>query len=620
MDPRLLRYYNQELQHVREMGAEFAAEFPKIAGRLRMESMEVADPYVERLLEGFAFLTARLQLRMDAEFPRFTQRLLDVLYPNFLAPVPSMLIAHVHPKLGDQALAAGVTLPKGTKLRGRSAASQTPCVFTTGSALTLWPVEISRATYFTHAADLPAAATLPRSAGGVRIRLRCAPGMDFGSVRWQDVRLCCSGSDAVAYRLHELVTEHAVGVLVRGPSRDGPTEILPASSVEAIGFDDGDALLPVTHRGFAGYRLLQEYFALPQRFLFFDLRRAGAALQRIGGNEAEIIVLLGRGDPSLLQSVDASSLALHCVPAVNLFEHRCDRIHISPQTHDFHVVPDRMRPMDYEIHTVLEVTGFGAGSAGERRFEPLYGAFHGGERLHPAYFSVQREPRMLSPGQKREGARSSYVGTEVFVSIVDSAEAPYSGDLRQLAVHALCSNRDLPLHLVATQGTRELQLDASAPVTSVHVLRGPSRPQPAVREASAAWKLINQFSLHHLSLTNNSPELGAAALRDMLRLYLPEGDAAAGRQVEGIRSVRSTDTVRRLPLPGPIAFGRGVQIDVEVDDHAFEGGSAFVLGTVLERFFARHVALNAFTVTRIHSAAHGLIHEGRPQCGNRPLL
>jgi type VI secretion system protein ImpG len=576
---------------------------------------------VERLLEGFAFLTARLQLRIESEYPRFTQRLLDILYPQFLAPVPSMLIAQVQPKPGDQALASGVVLPRGSLLRGRASVSATPCEFTTGSALTLWPVEVVSVEYFTHAADLPPLSALGgrRPAAGVRIRLRCSPGLDFGKLAWTDLRLCCSGGDALAFRLHELIAGSTFAVLTREAGK-GTAELVPAASVVAAGFEDEDALLPVTARGFAGYRLLQEYFALPQKFLFFDVKDAGPALRRVGGTEAELVLLLSRADPSLQQAVDASSLALHCVPAINLFERRCDRIHVSPESSDFHVVPDRMRPMDFEVHQVLEVTGHGSGNAAERRFHPLYAGFHD-DASHPAaYFTVQREPRMLSAGQKREGPRSSYVGSEVFLSIVDAQEAPWSDDLQQLAVRALCSNRDLPLHLVASQGARELQLQASAPVIGVRVLRGPTRPQPAVREGESAWKLINQFSLHHTSLSDATPAEGASALRAMLRLYAPEGDAAAQRQIEGIRSIRSEAVVRRLPMAGPIAFGRGVQIDVEVDEHAFEGGSAFLLGAVLERFFARHASLNAFTVMRVRSAASGLIFEGRPRCGNRPIL
>ncbi len=618
MDPRLLRYYSQELQHLREVGAEFAAEFPKIAGRLQMNGMEVADPYVERLLEGVAFLTARLQLRLDAEFPRFTQRLLEVIYPQFLAPVPSMLVAQVRPLLGDQALTKGVALPRGTVLRSVTAASATPCEFTTSSHLTLWPVEVTDAAYFTHAADLPPGLQIRRAAAGVRVRLRCPPGINFSAIAWEDIRLHCSAPDAIAFKLHQLVVGHTIAALVRPASRPAESRVLAADPVVPVGLEDEDALLRSGARGFAGLRLLQEYFAMPQKFLFFDLRGAGAALRTVDESEAELLLLFGRADPTLAQAVDAASFSLHCVPAINLFERRCDRIHVSPQSHEFHVVPDRLRPMDFEVNQVIEVTGFGDGSTEERHFQPLYGAFRDDPHQARAYYLADRRPRILSTGQKREGARSSYVGTEVFLSIVDQNEAPFPDDLRQLAVRALCSNRDLPLH-IGQGGARELQIDASAPVAGIRVLRGPTRPQTALRELGAPWKLINQFSLRQLSLSETTPGEGASALRDMLRLYVSEGDVPALRQVEGVLSVRTEPVVRRLPMPGPIAFGRGVQVEIEVDDHAFEGGSAFILGHVLDRWLARHVSLNTFTVLRVRSANQGVLFEGRPRCGTRPL-
>ncbi|HET9642413.1 MAG TPA: type VI secretion system baseplate subunit TssF, partial [Burkholderiaceae bacterium] len=426
MDPRLLRYYNQELQHLREMGAEFAEAFPKIAARLRIEGVEVADPYVERLLEGFAFLAARVQLKLDAEFTRFTQRLLEIVYPHFLAPTPAMLVAQLQPQPGDAGLASGFIIPRGTMLRSPVVrGTQTPCTFRTGHDVTLWPIDIVEASYFTHAANLPLTAVpgWRKYGGGLRLKLRATAALDFSSLAITDLRLYCSGIDETAYRLHELVCGQALGAFVLGTDRTKAPRILPADALEAAGFGDDEALLPVTLRGFAGYRLLQEYFAFPQRFLFFDLRGVGDALRAVGGQEAEIVILFERGDASLQQSVDASSLALHCVSAINLFEQRCDRIHVSPQTSDFHVVVDRTRPLDYEIHELLEVEGHGA--HGSQTFLPLYAAFHTESRAHSAYYAVQREPRLLSEVQRREGPRSSYIGTEVFISLVDSREAPY---------------------------------------------------------------------------------------------------------------------------------------------------------------------------------------------------
>ncbi len=624
MDPRLLRYYNEELRHLREMGAEFAQAFPKIAARLGMEGLEVTDPYVERLLEGFAFLAGRIQLKLDAEFPRFTQRLLEIIYPQFLAPTPSMLIARLDPDLSDPALALGPRVPRGSVLTSRAGkAGTTACEFRTAHELRLWPLELTHAEYFTHAADLPLA-SLPewrRYRSGLRVRLRATAGLDFAKLGLQNLSLHFTGVEDIAYRLNELVCGATLGVLVQPTTRgSGRWEALDADCVGRQGFEDDQALLPQGLRGFEGYRLLQEYFAFPQRFLFFELQDLGDALRKLGGTEIEVLLLFNRADAALQQAVDVNCLALNCVPAINLVERRCDRIHVGPETADYHVVPDRTRPQDFEVHSVVDVQGYGVGVGSEWQFMPFYSAFHTEARSHAAYYTVQREPRLLSSTQQRDGPRSSYLGTEVFVSVVDAQEAPFSADLRQLGVRALCTNRDLPILMPTGQAGGDLTLNAAAPLREVKVVRGPSRPLSALREGNVAWKLINQLSLNHLSLLDTDAEHGAAALRQILRLYAAAGDAAAQRQVDGVRSVRMSAVVRRLPMAGPIAFGRGVAIDVEVDDLAFEGGSAYLLGSVLERFVSRHVSINGFTQLRLHSAARGEILNGVPRSGARPML
>jgi len=623
MDPRLIGYYEQELQHLQEMGREFAEQFPKQAARLRLgKDVEVADPYVERLLEGFAFLAARVQLKLDAEFPRFTQHLVEILYPQFLAPLPSMLIAQVQPDTGDAGLVTGVTLPRGSMLRGQSSrAGLTDCRFRTAHELVMWPLELVSAEYFSHASNLPLNGqdSWRKFSSGVRIRLRTTGGADLSQLTLNDLRLHCAASGELGYALHELVCGHTLGVIVSGGGRH---ETVAPGCVRTVGFEEDEALLPVSPRGFGGYRLLQEYFAFPSRFMFFDLAGIGDALRRVGGQEVEIVLLFSRANGVLSQSVDASSLALNCVPAINLFQTRCDRVQIGPQGHDYHVVVDRARPMDFEIIDLLEVTGHGNDLARERHFSPLYAAFHHEDEERGAYYTMQREPRLLSARQKDlrgTGPRSSYIGSEVFVSIVDTKEAPFSADLQQLSVKALCSNRDLPL-LMSTGSDDDLSLEGSAPIKGIRVFKGPSRPQSALRESNLTWRFINQLSLNHLSLSDTDEHQGAAALREMLRLYAREGDEAAQRQIDGVRSVKTESVVRRLRKPGPIAFGRGVQISLTVDELAFQGGSAFLLGCVLERFFGRHVSMNGFTELQMSAPSRGVIFAGRPQDGSRPLL
>jgi type VI secretion system protein ImpG len=624
MDPRLLRYYNQELQHLREMGAEFATQFPKIAGRLGMDGIEVADPYVERMIEGFAFLAARVQLKIEAEFPRFTARLLEIVYPGYLAPTPSMLVSRFFPDLSDGNLAKGFSIPRGSNLIGETGKGDTAaCQFRTAHDVTLWPLDLVAAQYFSFASDLPLSTTSVggKVKGGLRLKLRTTAGLKFSDLALDQLCLHLSGSEDVAYKLYELVQGACIGVGVAPLERPVPwMEILPARMVRGVGFEDSEALLPTNLRSFQGYRLVQEYFSFPQRFLFFNIDGLGSSLRRHSGNELEVILLFDKGNAILESVVDARNVLLHCTPAINLLDRRCDRIHVTQGSSSYHVVPDRTKPMDFEVFEVTSVTGHGIGSTGERTFLPLYSAFHSDDVEHNAYFTVQREPRLLSSTQKQEGARSSYLGSEVFVSLVDRDEAPFSDELRQLAVTALCTNRDLPIQMPLGTGRTDFVLDVAAPVQSIRAVAGPSRPSSASREGNVAWKMIDQLSLNYLSLMDIGAGKAVTAIREMLALHVGGGDGAMRKQVEGLRSVRVQPTVRRLPHPGMITFGRGLRIELEVDELAFAGGSAFLFGSVMEQFFSRYVSINSFTETLLRSTSRGEIMRWVPRCGERPIL
>ncbi len=624
MDPRLLRYYNQELQHLREMGAEFARQFPKIAARLAMDGIEVADPYVERLLEGVGFLAARVQLKLDAEFPRFTQRLLEIVYPNFLAPTPAMLIARFSPDPGETNLARGFKVPRGSALRSTLGKSDlTTCEFRSAQDVTLWPIELVNAEYFSFAPDLPLAA-LPnaqRIKAGIRLRLKCTAGLTFNQLALESLRLYFAGNDEQAYQLHELCLGACVGVLAAPAQRPWPWyEYVTAEQVQGVGCSDAEALLPVTLRNFQGYRLLQEYFAFPQRFLFADIAGLGSAVQRHAGDELELVLLFERGAPALEGRVDTNNFALFCTPAINLFPKRADRIHLNDATAEYHVLPDRTRPMDFEIYAVNSVVGYGVGNTGEQAFLPFYATSHEDDPEHQAYFMIQREPRRLSTTQQRSGARSSYIGTEVYLSLVDPDEAPFRSDLRQLAVTTLCTNRDLPLQMALGTGKTDFTLDSAAPVTAIRAVKGPSKPAAPLVDGAIAWRFISHLSLNYLSLLNSNPREGAAALRELLELYAASADAGTRKQIEGVRSVNVRPTVRRLPAPGLIAFGRGLHIELELDDLLFQGYSPFLFGAVLEQFFTRYVSINSFTETVLRSPGRGEIMHWVPRCGEWPIL
>ncbi|MBX9403041.1 type VI secretion system baseplate subunit TssF [Lysobacter sp. BMK333-48F3] len=620
MDARLLHYYNRELAYLRELGAEFAQLHPKVAGRLGLGEGESADPYVERLLEGFCFLTARIQLKMDAEFPRFSQRMLDVVYPGYLAPTPSMAIVAFEPNVREGNLRAGFTLPAGTAVQAKpDSERQTACEFRTAHAVTLWPLRLNAASFAGEPGDLPLAALglARRVRGCLRLRLETQGSMPLRELSLERLALHLSGPDREASRLLEWLMCRTVAVVCHDPERPLRWHhLLGADALRHDGFEADEALLPTGPRGFQGYRVLQEYFAMPARGLFLSLHGLGAAVQRAQGRTMEISLLFDAADPELEASVGSHSLALHCTPIVNLQRKLSDRIPVSTQRYEHHLVPDRTKPLDYEVYSVEKVVGHGARSGEKWQFHPFYSCLRDGSE-QGRFFSLRREPRIAGAPSQAVQPRSRYAGSEVFLSLVDAQEAPHADELRQLSVEMWCSNRDLPMRLRPAE--HGLGLRVSAPVASIRLLHGPTPPRPALAEGEAAWRLISHLGLNHLTLTDLDEVQGAQALRELLELYAGRPGSALHRQIQGLRSARLEPVHRPMPALGPIVLARGVRIEIGLDETAFSGASPYLLGSVLEQFLARHVALNSFIELALHSLQRGPLHQWPPRLGRRPV-
>jgi type VI secretion system protein ImpG len=625
MDPRLLRYYNYELQHVREMGGEFAEEFPKIAGRLGMEGIDCADPYVERLLEGFAFMAARVQLKIDSRFPTFTQHLFEMIYPHYLATTPSMTVVQFNPDPDEGGLSSGFVIPRHSVMRGTlGKGDQTACTYRTAHDVTLWPIALTEAKYFSGASTLGNLGVSQTSGAraGIRFRFHTTAGVAFDELELDRLPLYVRGADELPKQIFEQLLGNAVGVVVRPKGGANPWQVrLGASCIRRKGFDNDEALLPYTRRSFQGYRLLQEYFSFPERFLFAEFHGLQDAVRRCSGTELEIIVLLDRAVSSLEPLLSEQNFSLYCSTAINLFPKRVDRIHIDRGAPSFHIVPDRTRPLDFEVYSLTDVQGYGTSADPEVEFRPFYSNRDAG--LHHeqmAYYTTLRQPRMLSTKQRKVGRRSSYVGSEMYISLVDVANSPFSSDLKQLAMSSLCTNRDLPLQMPIGKGKTDFTLESGAPVMSIRCVAGPTRPRPSLATADTSWRLVSHLALNYLSIVDNDESQGAVALRELMSLYADSADASVQRQIEGVKSVSSRPITRRLPTSGPISFGRGIEVSVTCEDGAFEGTGVFLLGMVLEEFFARYVSTNSFTETVLRTVDRGEVMRWPARIGRRVRL
>ena len=624
MDPNLMRLYEAELSYLREMGAEFAHEFPKVASRLDLANTEVADPFVERMLEGVAFLTARIQLKMEAEFPTFTQSLLNMVYPHFAAPTPSMAIVKVAPSDALGTMPAGVLLPPGTELRSLlGTEDQTNCVFRTAHAVHLLPVTIAEAEYIAAGAAV-AALGVPDSGGAkaaLRIRLRSMGGLPFSKIALDRLTFYLGGPEVARMRLYEQLSAQVLSIVVRPASRPiAWQERLRPASLVATGFEPEEALLPALPQTFDGYRLLQEYYALPERFLFFTLTGLDRAAIRCAGTELEIVVLFDHSEPTLAP-LNPGYLVLNCTPAINLFKKRADRVNLDSTRDEHLIVPDRMRPLDYEVFSITGMEGFPADGGPTQPFLPFYAANDLSRNPgHRSYYMQRRQPHLISSRARQRGPRSSYIGHDVFVSLVDADNQRTPHSLRQLGLDLLCTNRDLAQSMPVGKQHTDFTVVVNAPVASVRCLVGPTGPRPCRSDGDLAWRFISHLGLNYLTLTDTDALQGAAALRELLRLYVPPNNVRAARQLEGLLSVKADPIVRRIPGAGPVCAGRGLQIRLAIDDTPFGGAGGILFAAVLDRFFAKYVSINAFTETVMTTPDRGQVMRWPLRLGRRPVV
>ena len=621
MDPRLLEYYNRELQFMRETGAEFARSYPRVAARLGLDELECADPYVERLLEGFAFLAARVQLKLDARHPQFTEQLMELVYPGFLAPVPAAAVVEIMPDLEEGSLKEGVLIPRGSSLKtplGKG--ERTSCEFRTSQDVRLWPLTVTDAKYLSGTGSVSGQglAVDSRTRAAIRLRLASAGGIPISALPIDALSFYVKATPGIASRIYEQIHANCTGVRIRAlPAGQHAEVALPANCVVEVGFDDAAALLPVPRAGFGGFRLLHEYFILPERFMFIGLSGLAGALRSCATGEVEITLLLDRVQPVLENALDAAQFRLNCTPVVNLFPKTCGRLELHGRDVEYHVLPDRNRPQDFEVYGIEKVTGITRNGGGNFPIAPFYSAAHRtAANEERAYYTIQRRARLASMRQARTGERTSYLGSECFISVADSAHRFERGEAPQADVEALCTNRDLPIHASFGKGRTDFLLESGAPVASIRCITGPTAPRPAPTWGESSWRLVSHLSLNYLSIESQGIEL----LRDFLALYANHNDTVAARQIEGVKAISVSPVIRRMPVPGPISHGRGLGITLTLDDAAFEGTGLLPLSAALERFFGRYVSLNSFTQLRLFSTTRGEIKQWPVRIGSRHIL
>lgn len=576
----LLPYYEKELSHLRFLGQEFAAQYPKIASRLLIEGDNCEDPHTERLIEAFSFLAARVHKKLDDEFPEIVESFLEVLYPHYLRPTPSMSIVEFN--LGKQEkVTEAYRVARHTELHANPVEGVV-CKFRTCYPVEVWPVsvqqaafvEMERSAFNGHSADLVAR---------LRIRLAATSDVMFGKMELDSLRFFLDGESTLMLQLYELLFNNLAKATLSFEDQGRHREVaLPADALKAVGYSRDEGLVDYSERSFLGYRLLHEYFTFPDKFMFFDLSGFSRILQGKDLEHVEINFYFADYDLSerlarLTQNIGRNNFKLNCTPIINLFRQQAEPIKLSHTQHEYAVTPD------IRLHNAAEVVSIDR----VRRVRKLGGIDQVGT-CHPFFEPREDQGQDNSFWIARRHAQRE--GSNMLIRVVDRDLELIDGNSDTLSISLTCSNRDVPLMLPFGGERGDFNMPANSVIQDIRCLRKPTASVRVPLGNGLIWRLISHLSLNHMSLVSQGREV----LLELLSLYNYRNVSAIRKQINGIKAVSSEPVVARIGHPRP-NFVRGVGITLTFDESQYTGSGVFLFGMVLDHFFGQYCSMNSFT-------------------------
>jgi type VI secretion system protein ImpG len=582
------KYYQDELLFLRDMGREFARAYPAAAPFLADRG---SDPDVERLLEGFAFLTGRVRQKLDDEFPELIHALMNLLWPHYLRPIPSMSIIEFTPIPG--AVRDRQPVPRGTEIASLPVEG-IPCRFRTAFDLDLYPFTMEEALL----------QTVPDGRSALRLRFKMSPGAILSQVQVESLRFFLHGDPA--YTLYLWLRRHVAEVRVRAVVQGKPARevSLPSSRIEAGGFSENEALLPYPKGAFDGYRYLQEYFTFAEKFLFIGLTGLGPVARVMKGEAFEIDFIFSR-PPIASFHITRENVRLYCAPVVNLFPMESDPVRINHERVEYPLRPAGSNPIQHEIYSIDRATGWLRGSAQEQEY--------------PAFFSFQHHlgptGRRLTYYQAR--LRNAVVGdgTDTYVSFVNGEQTTVVPPTETVVFNLTCTNRALPGKLRV--GDIQVPTDRSPEFAR---FRNITKISPAIRPPLGGdlyWRLISHLSLNYTSLSSLEALRGILELYNFQSLYDRQAGRANERRLEGITGLESRGEdflFRGTPV-------RGIVTSLAMKEDHFAGeGDLFLFATVLNEFLALYVSLNSFSRLTVKGIQQGEVYAWPPKIGRQAVL
>ncbi len=614
MREELLEYYERELTHLRQLSGEFSRKYPRVAGRLQLTDEGSSDPHVERLLEGFAFMAARVHLRLNDDFPQLSEGLLNLLYPTYLRPVPPMTIVECQPDPDQGKKTAGALIPRGTALASKSTVNNMPVRFRSMYDVTLWPFSVVEAEWRQpERLQRPARSTTGiQAAAAARLRLRCFPDVQFSGLGLGKLRFHVSGDPAVAYAIYELICANCIEIQLQDPAGKKRPISLGPENITPIGFEPTENVLPYDRRSTDGHRLLQEYFTLPEKFLFFDLDGM-EALEEGFATDADIVFLFSRFERPERQQVlelgvNERTFRLSCTPVINLFHQTAEPILLSQARATYAVVPDARQAEVIEVFSIDEVLATNPKMRETTALEPTFSYRHQTRNSkETTYWSATRKMNELG---------------ERLPSVVSIAVVDLNGSLKDpqadvLTVRCTCTNFDLPSRLTFGASEGDFEMVGFAGLKTVTALRRPTKSFDPPDAAGQLWRLISMLSLNYLSVS----EEGRGALQEILRLHNFTDSSYLENQIGAITKLQTEPHFAMVASDYGLSPARGTAVEIELDEQQFTGGSAYLFGAVLDRFLSGYASMNSFAqLTARTNLRKEPMNTWPPRAGHQVLL
>jgi type VI secretion system protein ImpG len=624
LDPLYLRY-EEELGFIRNEVRHFATRYPLAASRLLLENDGSADPHVERLIEAFALLSARIRTKLDDEFPELVQSLVYHLYPHFTRPVPSMCTVgfEIDPKRARTA--AGIAIPTGTLLE-TVAPDGDRITFTTGQATRIWPIHTVSARYLT----LPVPAewglyhlTAMESALHLRLNL-------YGGLKWHELeglktlRFYIRGSQESSEVLIDTIMMKSMGCQWVSPASQ-PREILrvtPQTPIKMAGFEPQQAILPKYEPDLWPYRLMSEYMVFPEKFHYLDVPfPSPEELKSLRlENHLDLVIPLSGHADILQKTVSADTFTLGCTPAINLFNRTAEPIRTESSKYSYQVVADVAHPYTREIYSVNSVTWSSIDEGVSYELEPF---------LESAWdFEESQSARGFWHATRAFPLRAENQLSEIHLALVTPGFEPSTTEPATLVIRTLCSNGDLPLQAARVQGVLRFSMTGSnQPMARIVNLdrMTPSLRVPGSRELYSM--LLSHLKLNHLSLADGDEAI--ESLRAILRLYVPVDSAISSEarkilhsRINALESIRTGHFLHRAIENGQSFWIRGLEINLMVNSEAFQHEGGLILwASLIERFLSLHLSINSLMKLRlIDTRNKGLLYEFPVQTGEVPAL